>query len=130
MYIQEYEDDDEDLGPGKKRSVYIIVFWDGETIRDRIQKICDSFSGQRFDLPEQKQINPQIEKTKEAINDARSVYNKTKNSLRDQLIQFDKIEGDDEQGGLGRKDSSTIYIYKMFIAKEKALYVNLNLCKW
>jgi len=45
MYIQEYEDDDEDLGPGKKRSVYIIVFWDGETIRDRIQKICDSFSG-------------------------------------------------------------------------------------
>jgi hypothetical protein len=41
MYISEYDD------PTivKKRSVYIIVFWDGEHIRDRIQKICDSFSG-------------------------------------------------------------------------------------
>lgn len=43
MYIQEYHDD-ENLGQAK-RSVYIIVFWDGNHIRDRIQKICDSFSG-------------------------------------------------------------------------------------
>ena len=129
MYIQEFDDDDEGEST-KKRSVYIIVFWDGDTIREKIQKICDSFSGQRYDLPEQNQITPQIEKTKNAIHDARNVYQKTKNSLRDQLVQFDKIEGDGEQGGLGRKDSSTIFIYKMFLAKEKALYTNLNLCKW
>lgn len=129
MYIQEFDDDDEGEST-KKRSVYIIVFWDGDTIREKIQKICDSFSGQRYDLPEQNQITPQIEKTKNAIHDARNVYQKTKNSLRDQLVQFDKIEGDGEQGGQGRKDSSTIFIYKMFLAKEKALYTNLNLCKW
>jgi len=46
--------------------------------------------------------------------------------LRDQLVQFDKIKGEGEDGGQGRKDSSTIYIYKMFLAKEKALYLNLN----
>lgn len=42
---------------------------------------------------------------------------------------FDKIEGDygDGQGG---KNSSTIYIYKMFLAKEKALYKTLNQMKW
>jgi len=41
IYTQEYNDPTAQ----KKRSVYIIVFWDGEHIRDRIQKICDSFSG-------------------------------------------------------------------------------------
>ena len=44
MYIQEFDDDDEGEST-KKRSVYIIVFWDGDTIREKIQKICDSFSG-------------------------------------------------------------------------------------
>ena len=29
-----------------------------------------------------------------------------------------------------KKTSSTIYIYKMFLAKEKALYLNLNMMKW
>jgi len=54
MYIQEYID----VESVKKRSVYIIVFWDGEHIRDRIQKICDSFSGQRYELPDLKDIQP------------------------------------------------------------------------
>jgi len=77
-----------------------------------------------------KDIVPQIEKIKSSITDARNVYQKTKNSLRDQLIQFDKIDGEEEAGGQGRKTSSTIYIYKMFLAKEKALYMTLNLMKW
>lgn len=128
MYIQEYHDDEETNQ--KKRSVYIIVFWDGNHIRDRIQKICDSFSGQRYDLPELKDINSQIQKIQSSITDARNVYQKTKNSLRDQLIQFDKIDADNDVGGQGRKTSSTIYIYKMFLAKEKALYMTLNLMKW
>ena len=72
MYIQEYHDDEETNQ--KKRSVYIIVFWDGNHIRDRIQKICDSFSGQRYDLPELKDINSQIQKIQSSITDARNVY--------------------------------------------------------
>tara|TARA_B110000285_G_scaffold234453_1_gene311489 strand:+ start:649 stop:792 length:144 start_codon:yes stop_codon:yes gene_type:complete len=45
-------------------------------------------------------------------------------------VQFDKIAADDEVGGQGRKFSSTIYVYKMFLAKEKALYMALNQMKW
>lgn len=45
-------------------------------------------------------------------------------------MQFDKIEAEGEVGGQGRKDSSTIYVYKMFLAKEKALYLTLNQMKW
>lgn len=33
------------------KSVYIIVFWDGEHIKKRIERICDSFAGQRYELP-------------------------------------------------------------------------------
>ena len=125
MYIQEYDD----RSAAKKRSVYIIVFWDGDHIRDRIQKICDSFSGQRFDLPDLREIQPQIEKVESSITDAKNIFDRTKQSLRDQLIQFDKIEGEAD-GAQERKTSSTIYIYKMFLAKEKALYRTLNQMKW
>ena len=126
MYIQEY-DDAENVSKNK-RSVYIIVFWDGNHIRERIQKICDSFSGQRYELPDLREIGAQIENVKKSIEDARNVYIRTKQSLRDQLIQFDKIEGDGDDPS--RKTSSTIYIFKMFLAKEKALYQTLNMMKW
>lgn len=44
------------------------------------------------------------------------MLNETKKSVRDQLMQFDKIDGADDS------TISTIYIYKMFLAKEKLLY--------
>jgi hypothetical protein len=50
MYIQQIENEDEE-STGKARSVYIIVFWDGVNIREKIERICDSFSGNRFELP-------------------------------------------------------------------------------
>mmetsp|Transcript_13733 Transcript_13733/g.23424 ORF Transcript_13733/g.23424 Transcript_13733/m.23424 type:complete len:191 (+) Transcript_13733:376-948(+) len=96
MYIQEYSDDeDENM---KKRSVYIILFWDGQHIRDRIQKICDSFSGQRYELPDFRDIQSEIQRIGGSIQDARNVFERTKQSLREQLIQFDRIEGDPGDG--------------------------------
>lgn len=29
----------------------MVVYQDGDVIRDRVQKICDSFMGQRFEVP-------------------------------------------------------------------------------
>jgi hypothetical protein len=46
VYVKEYinnEGGDEEYY--KNKSVYIISFKDGEFIRDKIEKICDSFSG-------------------------------------------------------------------------------------
>ena len=123
MFVQ-YCDDDDDLNNSKRRSVYIIMYWDGQTIGSKIARICDSFSGQRFELPAG-DIGPEIEQVQNSIADARSVLEQTRVSLRDQLIQFDKIDGSDENSKI-----STIYIYKMFLAKEKALYQTLNMMKW
>lgn len=124
MFVQDY-DADEDIQSSTRRSVYIIMYWDGQHIRERIARICDSFSGQRFELPALGEIGPQIERITGSIGDARSVLEQTRKSLRDQLVQFDKIDGADEASKI-----STIYIYKMFLAKEKALYQTLNMMKW
>jgi len=35
----------------KKKAVYIVVFQEGRQVRDKITRICDSFMGQRFELP-------------------------------------------------------------------------------
>ena len=50
MLTYDYEPTDAQVHK-RRRSVYIIMVWDGGVLRDRIQKICDSFSGERFDVP-------------------------------------------------------------------------------
>ena len=123
MFVQDC-DEDEDLYGSPRRSVYIIMYWDGATIRDRIEKICDSFSGQRFPIPDG-DLGPEISRVENAIKDSRSVLDETRKSVRDQLVQFDKIDGAEDESSI-----STIYIYKMFLAKEKVLYQTLNMMKW
>lgn len=62
--------------------MYIIMYWDGATIRERIEKICDSFSGERFDIPNG-DLGPEIERVENGIKDARSVLEETRKSVRD-----------------------------------------------
>ncbi len=44
----------------KQKAVYIVVFQEGRQIREKITRICDSFMGQRFDLPPLHGIPPKI----------------------------------------------------------------------
>lgn len=125
LFMRNYVDADEQDGHQKgNRSVYIIVFWDGNHIREKIQKICDSFSGNRYELPVLSTIPSKIAEIETSISNARSIYHQTRDLLRQLLINFDKISENNEDG-----KASTIYIYKMFLAKEKALYQNLNMMK-
>jgi len=128
IYVKEFinnEGGDDDYY--KNKSVFIISFKDGEYIKEKIIRIVDSFNGQRFELPELQLIPAAIEQKKKDLEEARDVYNSTKAQLRDQLIAFDKITGDrDNSNELAQKTTSKIYIYLMFLAREKALYENLN----
>jgi len=127
MYNRSIEDKENSKN---QRAVYIITFQDGAHIRERIQKICDSFSGQRYDLPEAHQLSSRIEQMLTSINNAKLVFENTRTGLRQQLIDFDRIEGNPNDAKQeGRKPSSVIYIYKMFLAKEKTLYQTLNMMK-
>lgn len=42
------------------KSVYIIMFWDGQQVREKIQRICDSFTGNRYELPSMTQMDSEI----------------------------------------------------------------------
>ena len=125
VFMRDYVDDVQ-VGRHAK-SVYIVVFWDGKNIRDKIQKICDSFSGNRYELPEFSSIPNKIQEIENSIQSASNVYNSTRRLLRDLLINFEKVSDDDYNRQQGK--ASTIYIYKMFLAQEKALYQNLNMMK-
>jgi len=111
MYSEQYIDTDDN---NKSKSVYIITYYDGAHTRDRIFKVCDSMTGQRYNLPELSQMGSDIEKLKITIQNQQSVFYSTKGHLRQQLLDFDK--------NIGGEGSSTIYFYRMFVAKEKALY--------
>lgn len=56
------------------------------------------------------------------------VLSKSRSVVLRGLKEFDKVEGDVPEEGAPR--ASTIYIYKMFLAKEKALLTTLNCVKW
>lgn len=62
----------------------------------------------------------------QSIIDARNVLLQTRNSMKDQLNHFNN-NANNNGGEAGGDRISTIYIYKMFLAKEKALYQNMNM---
>jgi vacuolar-type H+-ATPase subunit I/STV1 len=82
------------------KAMYIITFWEGKMIREKIEKICDSFNGQRFVLPARDQLGNQISQVEGYIQDARANFDATRTNLRDQLVAFnnveDKLERDDD----------------------------------
>ena len=45
----------------KPKSVYIIIYWSGVHIRDKLVRICESFTGSRFEIPHYGQIHAEIE---------------------------------------------------------------------
>lgn len=99
------------------------MFWDGAMIRERIQKICDSFTGDRFNVSQNKmENNTALNEVKEKIGKAKSVVVNTRVALRSQLEKFDGVDVE-----AGQDKASTIYIYKMFMAREKAMFKTLNM---
>lgn len=65
MFTEQYADPEE---PTQMRSVYIITYYDGAHTRDKIYRICDSFSGQRYNLPEMNVLGENITRMKASID--------------------------------------------------------------
>lgn len=59
LFVQDYKND-EQIGDKPPRVVYIIMYWAGASIREKILRICDSFDGQRFELPHPEGVDRQI----------------------------------------------------------------------
>jgi len=101
-----------------KKCVYIIVYWEGGHVRERIQKICDSYFWLKIwatkildgncivDCKNQKFNNGMPEMSLSKLDKLSSIS----------LHSFNRINSQNQ------KKTSTLYIYKMFMAKEKALF--------
>jgi hypothetical protein len=79
--------------------------------------------GQRFDLPPLAQIPGKLLEVRHSIAESRALNKHSKEQLRNYLIQINQI------GGAIGDSISALEIYKWFIAKEKSLYMQLNLMK-
>jgi len=101
------------------KSVYVVIFQDGSSIRDKILKICDSFMGERFEIPEGGIAN-KINEINAKINDTRNVMGTTHDEVRNYLMKINKMEN---------TSTSVLQLYKWFVIKEKALFENLNKLK-
>ena len=44
----------------RDKSVYIVVFQEGRQMREKIMRICDSFMGQRFEIPPVQNIESKL----------------------------------------------------------------------
>lgn len=53
----------------------MVVYQDMSGTSERVQKICDSFMGQRFDVPELTKIGAVAEKTQQEIRKSKELLN-------------------------------------------------------
>ena len=105
------------------KSVYIVVFQEGSTVREKILRICDSFMGQRFDLPPLQLIQQKIQEVERNIHESRQLTKTSRQYLKDYLVQINQIQHADHRAN---DNASALEIYTWFVATERAIYASLN----
>lgn len=66
-YFSEYTQD------GVAKSAYMVVYQDGQLIRERVLKICESFMGQRFEVPSSAEMGEALLKVQKDITDTQGL---------------------------------------------------------
>lgn len=95
-------------------------------MKDRVQKICDSFQGQRFEVPPVDQISTQAGETKMDIIKAEELLNISVKQLKDYLRSINRLSDEHESQ---QQAVHTLEVYKWFVAKEKSIYTALNMLR-
>ena len=104
------------FGNSVMKSVYVIMFPEGEAIREKLTRLCDSFLGEKYEIPTGN-IDDKIVEIKGKIAETKQIITVTKEEIRKYLTSINAFE---------ESKVSSIQIYKWFIRKEKWLYSTLN----
>lgn len=104
------------VGRRYMKSTYIVIFQDGEFIRDRIIRICDSFMGERFDIPSTN-FAESLKEVEKKVNDSQMVLLNTKEETKKYLTMINTME---------KEEASALIIYEWFVIKERYAYNTLN----
>jgi V-type H+-transporting ATPase subunit a len=107
------------MGRVMMKTTFIVIFQDGEFIRDRIIRICDSFMGDRFEIPTSK-FTDTLQDLETKIRDAKKILTHTKEETRKYLRMINTMENE---------ESSAIAVYEWYVVKERYVYDTLNKLK-
>ena len=115
----------------KLRTVYVIVFQDGQFLRGKIQKICDSFLGRNVEIPSvfhKNELNIKQKELAKRIIEAQHIIQMTRSRLKDYLREMQKVSQKHRMHGQEEAavSISLLEVYRLFLQKEKGLYSTLN----
>lgn len=106
----------------QQKVVYMVVYQDGAVIRDRVQKICDSFMGSRFEIPNLGDpLFVELARVRRQIAEDENLLKMSRGQLKEYLRSIN--------GDCNEVDPSQLEICQHFVAKEKAIYIVLNMMK-
>lgn len=104
----------------QQKVVYMVVFQDGQMIRDRVTKICDSFMGSRFEIPGLgDQLFQELGQVRTQIMDDRELLKETKRQVQEYLRS---INGNCDETTV----PSQLEVFHNHVVKEKAIYTIIN----
>lgn len=98
------------------KSVYVIIFQNGEYFMDKLSKILDSFMGNRFEISVNT-FEKEIEDASRKIKDIRKVVQSTNSQLKSYIEKCNRLED---------SEISKFQLYKLYLIKEKAIFETLN----
>ena len=108
--IKEYD------GQEKPKAVFVLVFNEGQYIRDKLTRICDAFQAKQFPMGNiwnQQSLMEEIVKVSKQISDTNTMLKTTKSEMRLYLKEINKIP---------HSATSLIEVYKWFVIQQRSVY--------
>ena len=72
----------------QEKVAYLVVFSAAGGNKERVQKVCDSFMGQRFEIPEMNTLSDVLTETKGRIMKSKNLYETSLGQLKDYLFEM------------------------------------------
>ena len=84
-HFSQFEQDDE------RKVAYLVVFQSMGKSRERIQRICDSFMGQRFEIPNLQSLGERATETQNEIRKSRQLLTTSSHQLQQYLYEMNSM---------------------------------------
>ncbi len=113
-------------GKISQKVVYVVLFESGASIKKKLERVCDSFGKERFELGGM-EIGERVEDIERQITETKLLLEGTETEIKDILNYFSSGGKSQLFGDIG--EMSLLCFLKFYIQREKAIYYTLNLMK-
>lgn len=99
------------------KTKYLIIFQKGDFIQEKLNTICSSFNGEKYDLPEPERSQDAINELSSKIEKAREMIHTISKEIKEYFISMNFIED---------SNCDKFKIYEAFIRREIIIHDTLN----